>query len=541
MTRPNLVIVLVIALVATALVQVPYALGAALARPSWEFTGVIMNPEDSQSYFAKMLQGCDGNWLYTIPFTTEEHAPAFVGGFYLGLGHLARGLGVSLVTMWHLARIAADVVLFLATFGFIAQFLEDARARWMAYLLALGGSGLGWVLFLLNQPYWLGWFPVDFKMPESHLFFSALTFPHVALGSALILASLWCAQRISASEKWRYAIGAGAANLALAIVYPFLIYLVAATVGIYWTYLGACARRLRWRAGLLLAASFLIPAPLILGYALTLFTNSVFRAWDAQAITPSPPPPHYLLAYGVMLILAVLSVRRGRAGFALLWCWIGAVMLLIYAPLNPQRRFVQAVQVPLAVLTAAAWFDSVLPWVAQTRLFRWLATRPSYSVAGLERLLSIAFLLLMSLSNFYILASTAVTAAIEQPYPLFRARAEIAAVDWLRANTAHAEAVLGAYQTGNYIAARAGNRVMLGHWAETVDWQRKMDQVERFYYTATDDTWRVALLRDYRIAYVFWGTGERDLGAFDPEGASYLERVFANETARVYRVRAGER
>ena len=39
------------------------------------------------------------------------------------------------------------------------------------------GSGLGWVLFLFGQTYWLGAFPVDFKMPEAHLFFSAMTLP----------------------------------------------------------------------------------------------------------------------------------------------------------------------------------------------------------------------------------------------------------------------------------------------------------------------------------------------------------------------------
>src|SRR3990172_2572580 len=95
-TRREWWIALLIALAAVALTWVPYGLGYQLARPDTEFTGVLMNPEDSQSYFAKMLQGYDGNWLYTIPFTTEDHAPAFVGGFYLALGHLARTMSLSL-------------------------------------------------------------------------------------------------------------------------------------------------------------------------------------------------------------------------------------------------------------------------------------------------------------------------------------------------------------------------------------------------------------------------------------------------------------
>jgi hypothetical protein len=106
-------IAIAIAILATIVLSTPYALGYAFAGPKTEYSGIVMNPEDSQSYFAKMLEGYDGNWLYTIPFTSEEHSPAFVGGFYIGLGHLARFLGLSLVAMWHIARVVPDLILFL--------------------------------------------------------------------------------------------------------------------------------------------------------------------------------------------------------------------------------------------------------------------------------------------------------------------------------------------------------------------------------------------------------------------------------------------
>ncbi len=535
------VIAALIALAAIALTLIPYVLGYALARPGTEFTGIIMNPEDSQSYFAKMLAGYDGEWLYTIPFTPEELTPAFVGGFYIALGHLARGLGLSLGAMWHLARVIADVILFLVTFGFISMFLRDSGARWTAYLLAIFGSGLGWLLFLLNQPYWLGAFPVDFKMPEAHLFFTALTFPHFALGSALVVASLWFLfKAMNAADGWLAALGAGSTNLALAIVYPFLIYLILVTAGIYWIYLSANSRRILWRQGFVMAMTFLIPAPLLLWYGLTLATNPVFRAWDAQAVTPSPPLPHYLAAFGVMLLLGLLTFRRREQAldksFAFLWAWVAAVALLVYAPLNPQRRFVEGVQVPLAILASAGMYGVVFPWLERTRGFRRLAVRRRYSVPGLERLFIVVFLVLMSLSNAYILTSVSVTAAVQQFYPLFRPSSEIAAVDWLRANTPRSEVVLGAYETGNYVAARAGNRVVLGHWAETVDWQTKFDEVTTFYNATMDDAWRGDLLTRYRVRYVWLGPRERELGNFDPLDVPLLQRVYSNSEVTIYRV-----
>ncbi len=537
-TRREWLIAFVIAAATILLTLIPYALGYAFARPDLEFTGVIMNPEDSQSYFAKMRQGYDGAWLYTIAFTTEEHAPAFVGGFYLALGHLARGLGLSLTTTWHLARVIADLVLFLVVFGFIAQFVSDGRARWTAYLLALFGSGLGWLLFLLNQPYWLDWFPVDFKMPEAHLFFTALTFPHVAFSTTLVLASFWLGWRALNDDRASvlYALAAGLANLLIAIVHPFLIYVIVAVLGLSWLYFVLRARRVVWRATRDVAIALVLPAPLVVYYAWTLSVNPVFRAWEAQAATLSPPVPHYLMAYGVLLLLALLSLRQKRSEYALLWIWILAAALLVYAPLTQQRRAVQGIDVPLAILATVGWYQVVLPWIERTRAFRWIVARPRYSTIGLERLLIVIFIGGMSLSNLYILASTAATAAWQQPYPLFRPRAQVAAVDWLRAHSARDEIVLSAYETGNYLAAHAGNRVVVGHWTETVEWEHKMNQVEFFYNAATEDAWRVARLREYRVAYVFWGEEERALGAFDPERASYLQRVFANDRTRVYRV-----
>jgi hypothetical protein len=306
-------------------------------------------------------------------------------------------------------------------------------------------------------------------------------------------------------------------------------------MALYWLYRTARARRVLWRESLRIGIAFALPAPLVLYYAVTLATNPVFRAWDAQSITLSPPLPHYVVAYGVMLLLALLTLRRARDEHAFLWIWLIAVALLVYAPLNPQRRFVEGVWVPLSVLAALGWCEVALPWLRETRLSRWIVSRPRYPIAGLERLLTVLLLLFMSLSNAYILASVSITAALQQPYPLFRSRDEIVAVNWLRANTVRADVVVGAYETGNYIAAHAGNRVVIGHWAETVDWQRKFDEVDAFYGKGDNDAERQDLLRRYGVRYVWSGAKERELG-FDPATISNLQLAFSNDTVRIYRV-----
>ena len=87
---------ILVAVMTVLLMSIPYFLGYVFAKQGLAYTGLLMNPEDSQTYFAKMLQGYDGRLLYTIPFTPEPHDGAFVGVFYLWLGHLARLLGRAL-------------------------------------------------------------------------------------------------------------------------------------------------------------------------------------------------------------------------------------------------------------------------------------------------------------------------------------------------------------------------------------------------------------------------------------------------------------
>lgn len=538
--RHDWLAVTAVSLTLTLLLLLPYGLAWLTAAPGTTFTGILMNPEDSQTYLAKMLQGYDGHWLYTIPFTAEAHEPALVGVFYVWLGQLARVSGLSLTTVWHISRIIAQIILFLTTYWFVAEFTERGRERWTAYLLALFGSGLGWILFLFGQAYWLDAFPVDFKQPGAHLFFTALTFPHITLGTALILFSVWGLWRLRERPSWRLSIALGCAHILLGIAYPFLIYLVGTiAVFMYLTWVWS-QRRILWLPGWQIAVAFLIPLPLYVYFAYVLATNPVFAAWDVQAGTPSAPWPHYLLAYGSMLLLGGLHAWRRpaeREQVVPLWLWVLATTLLLYAPLNPQRRFVQGVHVPLSILATMGFYRVVLPWLARSRPWQKLVQHPRYSTNGLYTLFIAGFLFVMSLSNLYLIASVSLSAVVQQPDLLFRPDDEIEATAWLRLHGLETAVLLGDYQTGNYVAAHAGQHVVLGHWAETVDFVQKQEDVAHFYNATTPDTWRQAFLQNQHVTYVWYGPREQVLGSFDPETAVYLYPIYTNTTITIYQIK----
>jgi hypothetical protein len=547
-------VALLISLTAVVLLTAPYLLGHQLARPGTFYTGLLINVEDG-AYLSAIEQGRSGAWTYRNFFTFEEHEPVFIQGFYLVLGHLARLLGLSAVAMWHLARAVLNLLLFLTLFAFIGFHLTEPGQRRVAFLLLLFGSGYD----LWRFPAWfertaaLDAVPVTLRMPEAHLFYSALTYPHFVAGILLLVAVFWFTflavqHEISPGRRWTFAGLAAVANLLLVVVYPFLIFLVTAVLAAYCLYRWWRSPPIwrsphRWQPAAVLVLIYAAIAPLFFYYYLALSGNEVMQAWNAQAVTLSPNPLHYVLTYLPYLVAALpglILLRRPdlprREALIFLWLWLLAAAILLYLPVKPQRRFVQGLQLPLAILATAGLYHVYWPCLRQSRLALALVQRPRYSLDGLQRLATLSFLLAAGLVSGYLLAGAFLTVAVVQPYPLFRPQAELEAMEWLRANSRPEEVVLTAYWTGSYLPYGAGNRTVVGHRYETNQFEERRWEVEQYFGNLTDDEWRRTLLRRYRVAYVFAGPAERGLGRLEPGGAPYLERVFGNDEAAVYRV-----
>ncbi|UCG22734.1 MAG: hypothetical protein JSW55_11170, partial [Chloroflexota bacterium] len=268
--------------------------------------------------------------------------------------------------------------------------------------------------------------------------------------------------------------------------------------------------------------------------------NDVYRAWAENAATLSPPWPHYLIAYGLLLVPAVLPLLRKSwreqidDSLAFPWLWVMATALLMYAPLGQQRRFVQGVQVPLSILATVGLMSVILPWLQATRPFQRLASRPRYSVDGLTSLLLFAFVAFAAISSLYLWADVTSMTTIVQPYPFFRTDEEAAAVDWLRANAGPDEVVLTTYETGNFVAARSGLPVVIGHWAETINWSRRLADTNAFYDASAGDDWRQDYLSENEVRYVWHGPLERALGDYDPSRSAYLRPVYDGPQTQIY-------
>ena len=115
-----------------AISTVPYLMGYLAAGPRLEFGGFVVDLDDSFSYVAAMQQGIDGGWKYLVLFTPEDHPGAYLHTFYLALGKLSALLGLSLLKMYHIARLACGLVLLVTAYFFSSLFLESRAERIVA-------------------------------------------------------------------------------------------------------------------------------------------------------------------------------------------------------------------------------------------------------------------------------------------------------------------------------------------------------------------------------------------------------------------------
>ena len=492
------------AVVVVGLTCLPYLAALWLAPDGTQYTGLLVNPKDGETYFAKMQQGARGDWLFYLPFTPEPHQGVFVNTFYLALGHLSALLRLPIPLVYHLARALAGLFLLLVAYRFIARCFEQVRTRRVAFLLLAFSAGLGWLM----AP--LGLITADMWVVEGFTFLSILVNPHFPLAIGLMLLIFLQVLRWQATNGerqitgnttlWWPALKCAGLGLALAVVQPFAVPIALAILTAYLAALTWRSRRLRWREVLLTGATALAAAPVIIYDFYVYRTNPAMTALVTQDVNPSLPPWNYALSYGLILVLAIAgtpaAVRRRQPADLLVLSWLAASVVLLYVPSTVQRRFITGLHVPLVILAARGLEQVVLPRLAERR--RALVTG---LIVGLSTL-TIVFVPLV-----------AVAGVAQGRAPLVMSAGEAAACSWLKASTRWTDTVLAPVETGQFIPAWAGNRVVYGHPLETIDANTKEAEVSRFYSPDATIAERRALLEHYSVRYVFLNAGDLDAAA----------------------------
>ena len=497
-----------LSLVCLSLTQLPYVLAAVSAGSQYSFAGFLLNPSDGLSYLAKMEQGWLGSWRFHLPFSSDPGQGAYLFLFYIFLGHLARWSHLSLLLIYHLARFFGSVFMLWALYRFYEKVLPGPRLRQAAFGLAILGSGIGWIAV----PF--GAVTSDFWVSEAYPLLSAFTAPHFSISLGLLLELL---TPLGGAIGHLPTFWGNARMLLLAfllgILSPFGIVIA---VVVYLAVLVWRIARDRRNNKLKVSLLWKIPAlrsliwiglaggPWLLYDYWVATHDPVLSGWNAQNLTPSPPVWDLFLALSPVLLLAIWGLRRSlqenEAGLQSLAIWSVLGLALLYLPFGLQRRFLMGLFVPLCGL-AAMGIDS---WSARTQ------RNPAF-LTGLALLVSMPTLAIIFLGTGQAIRS-------HDPQ-LYLTYGESQALQWVDRHTPKGSLILSGPQTGGFIPAFTGRRVIYGHPFETVHAAQEMANLDRFFQAAPDawDAGQAAqFLAQRGVDYVWVGPRERQLGGLPP-------------------------
>lgn len=489
------------------LISIPYLWADYLEGTEYVFGGFLLNPKDGYSYLAKMYQGFEGNWRYTFPFSAEGGNGAYLFLYYLFLGNLGRVIGGDLLIIYHIARIIGAVVLFFALLLFYQRIMPETRHANLALVLALFGSGTGWLISLV------GYFTSDLWVAEAYPFLSAYVNPHFPLALA-IMTFLLVPQRAVNNRDDRFTLNTAFVTivlaLLLAIILPFGILLVAAILGllVVWDVLegigdGPVSRDEIMQRMFRISVSspamkslvliLIASAPILLYDFIISHIDPVVANWTAQNQTPSPPVWDFLLSFTPAMLFAIPGCKRiitaGRKEPRVLIVWAIIGLLYIYFPFGLQRRFMMGYFIPVAGLA----------------VFGLLGTSREISRISVKL---VTMLLIFSLPTNVLILFSSILGAQEHNEILYRTVSEDAAYIWLKTNTPEDSILLASPQTGLMIPALTGRRVLFGHPFETKDARYWEETVIRFY--EGPDTRPDKILG--QVDYVFYGPREKQMG-----------------------------
>jgi hypothetical protein len=456
-------------LIATALVGLSlfpflWVLLVGLAGSKWQFMGALHDYRNGASELSRVFQGAEGRWLTYFLHTPEPHNRVFIETIYALLGQISRITLLSPLVIFHVARLAASYIMYLALYQFAASVWTKVRTRRLFFMLAAIGGGFGWVLGPLtgNVTY------LDLTAPEAFPFYSSLVNVHfpLAIACLAVMSSvIIMAFRPGGIQEPNLRNGGLVISLLsfiLVVIYPlaFVSIMIAFVVCLVWT--AYRARRIdvsqaRWLMWMML------PALPVLAYhgAILTYNDLVVAIWEQQNSSAPASPLVLILSLGPLVIIALPGIYRAVRRFEpdgdqFLVIWFITIIVLIYLPTLARQRFVLGITIPLVYFGTRSLEDFWLNYV--NRRWRWRIMVGAIPLLAASHIL-VLILPLRSISDGDF--SEAEGMLLQEDY--------FVVFDWLESRTNANDVVLASPTVSLWLPVWTGARVVYGHPTETVE------------------------------------------------------------------------
>jgi len=464
-----------------------------------------INAEDTYTYLSTIEQVRQGRILTENQYTSEPQRPLLLRPSYILIGNAARSFNISSLNAYNLFRILFSALFCLVLYKFLSLFFESSTKRLTAYSLILSAGGLGFLLNTINTSWVTN--SIDLWVPEGFTFLSFAEAPHFILSVTLLILGFYFFIKYLKSGNTPPLVGTFFVFFALSFEHPFDV-IVAVPV----LFLTALWSKKSFFESL--AIAFFSGIGLVYQFVATK-TNPILALWNAQNTLYSPPPTDYVLGYGLLLVLAVIGFNtildKKDVQSKLILLWVGVTAILLYIPVNFQRRFIEGVQIPLAIAGTFAISKKSLLVIVATIVF--MASGSMVKVAW-------DFQKFSQSPDYYYIDSR-----------------NLDGIKWLGTKTTFDDVILSNRYFGNLIPGLIGRKVYLGHQIQTIDFPGKIQKTNEFLLEI-DNKKALAFLKENHITYVFLG-GDDSITqyGFAPDKKPYLTKIYDKDGVTIYKVK----
>ncbi len=453
--------------------QLPLIFGYATQGEDEVFMGIPVHITDANNHLHWMKQAQEGAFFFTNKFTHEDVPALIFNPYHYMVGNLSRISTLSLLFWYHIISILAIFGFLIYLYYFISHFVKDKTTRYISFILIGLGSGIG-VFWKLSKYLFDKWIvSADLWVTDMNVF-QSFGHPHFTLSMLLILVTLLHGYIALEKNNTKHAIIAGVSGLLLGLIHLFDIVTVALVLFGWFAYKAIQAKKISWQKTGKLAIIGGIISPAALYYAWIVLFNPTYAEWNALNQTITPLPHELISGLGILFFLAAYEIYahyKKKKTFSFFSVWFILNLLLVYVPINIQRRFLLGIGIPLGILAALAITKYVLPLAKKYRV--------KYGVIALLVIVCLTttiYLIVSQIQHLHYLdegSTYAHTAYISED--------EYNALLWVDEHLNNEVVILAPLHLANHIPVITGNKVYLGHWAQTINFTQKKYLVEMYY------------------------------------------------------------
>jgi len=490
---------------------------------------VIYSFIDRYVYISYIEQAREGNMFFQDLYTAKEESVPMFNVFWLGMGLLAKASHLSANAIMEIARVFLIPGLFFVTYLLISFFIKNVWQRKLAFLFSAFAGGLGALFFPIIALFYSEkaaayQLPIDFDTPEAFLFPTSYYSPHFIFSTTLLLLIILLSLLAIEKKNLYYAFPAGIAGLVLSNFHPFSFIIASYLFICYFIFLLWKNREEAWflfKYGCLI---FIFVLPSII-YHLSMFFTPWWQNQTWGSTTYVPNIFSILSGYGLLVPLAIWSlwlvyknkIKIKNIYFLLIW-FFGQIML-IFLPVSVQRRFLEGYSFVLIILASYSLtlFLEKKKWIIKGKVFA-----------------ATAFIICFGLSYILVLALD-LNNVILQGNVVYLKKEEVKAIKELKNIMSKDDLIISDIYNSGIIPGIAVRRVFVGHGIETIDFVNKYFILERFMLSL-DDAEKKLILKNNGIKYLFYDSIWEKDWAWNPDEASFLEKIYENSSYKIYKI-----